>query len=131
MNENNQELLEGLRALAAEGPREAPLHIEEQLKAKFRKQNRRRHLAAWMPDRQCEIGEDIVQVRIEMADVARAMIAQEIIELRERAGNVLIAAPVDDIQPFAGVRVVKQQLMFLDLPRGHITRSRRRAERRH
>jgi hypothetical protein len=49
MNENNQELLEGLRALAAEGPREAPLHIEEQLKAKFRKQNRRRHLAAWMP----------------------------------------------------------------------------------
>jgi hypothetical protein len=49
MNENNQELLEGLRALAAEGPREAPLHIEEQLKAQFRKRNRRRHLAAWMP----------------------------------------------------------------------------------
>jgi hypothetical protein len=49
MNENNQELLEGLRALAAEGPREAPLHIEEQLRAQFRKQNRRRHLAAWMP----------------------------------------------------------------------------------
>jgi hypothetical protein len=49
MNENNQELLEGLRALAGEGPREAPLHIEEQLRAQFRKQNRRRHLAAWMP----------------------------------------------------------------------------------
>jgi hypothetical protein len=49
MNENNQELLEGLRALAAEGPREAPLHIEEQLKGQFRKRNRRRHLAAWMP----------------------------------------------------------------------------------
>jgi hypothetical protein len=49
MNENNQELLEGLRALAAEGPREAPLHIEAQLRAQFRKQNRRRHLAAWMP----------------------------------------------------------------------------------
>jgi hypothetical protein len=49
MNENNQELLEGLRALAADGPREAPLHIEEQLRAQFRKQNRRRHLAAWMP----------------------------------------------------------------------------------
>jgi hypothetical protein len=49
MNENDQELLEGLRALAAEGPREAPLHVEEHLKAQFRRQNRRRHLAAWMP----------------------------------------------------------------------------------
>jgi hypothetical protein len=49
MNENNQELLEGLRALAAEGPREAPLHIEEQLKAQFRRHNRRRHLAVWIP----------------------------------------------------------------------------------
>jgi hypothetical protein len=66
-----------------------------------------------------------------MADVACTMIAQEIIELRKRAGNVLIAAPVNDIQPFAGVRVVKQQLMFLALLGGYITRSRRRAERRH
>ncbi len=32
MNENNRELLEGLRALAADGPREAPGRIEERLK---------------------------------------------------------------------------------------------------
>ena len=49
MNENDRELLEGLKALAADGPREAPSHIEEQLKAEFRRQNRRRNLVTWVP----------------------------------------------------------------------------------
>lgn len=49
MNEGNRELLEGLRALGADGPSEAPRHIEEQLKARFRRQNRRRNLMAWAP----------------------------------------------------------------------------------
>jgi hypothetical protein len=49
MNEQNRELLEGLRALAADGPREAPGHIEQQLRAQFRKQNRRRNLWNWAP----------------------------------------------------------------------------------
>lgn len=49
MNENNRELLEGLRALAADGPREAPGHIEEQLIAEFRRHNRRRNLVTWVP----------------------------------------------------------------------------------
>jgi hypothetical protein len=46
MNENT-ELLESLRALAADGPREAPLHIEQQLRAQFRRQSRRRALMTW------------------------------------------------------------------------------------
>jgi hypothetical protein len=49
MNENDSELLNGLRTLAADGPREAPGHIEERLKAEFRRRNRRRSLAAWSP----------------------------------------------------------------------------------
>jgi hypothetical protein len=49
MNENDLELLEGLRALAADGPLEAPRHIEERLKAEFRKRNRRRNLITWAP----------------------------------------------------------------------------------
>lgn len=49
MNENNQELLEGLRALAADGPREAPGRVEERLKSEFRRQNRRRKLMTWVP----------------------------------------------------------------------------------
>jgi len=49
MNENDRELLEGLRALAADGPREAPGHIEERLKTEFRRQRRRRNLLTWVP----------------------------------------------------------------------------------
>jgi hypothetical protein len=49
MNENSRELLEGLRTLAADGPREAPGCIEEHLMAEFRRQNRRRNLIAWVP----------------------------------------------------------------------------------
>jgi hypothetical protein len=49
MNENDRELLQGLRALAADGPREAPGHIEEQLRAEFRRHHRRRKMLTWMP----------------------------------------------------------------------------------
>jgi hypothetical protein len=48
MNEN-PELLEALRALAADGPRQAPRHVEEQLLAQFRRHRRRRNLATWGP----------------------------------------------------------------------------------
>jgi hypothetical protein len=49
MTENDRELLEGLRALGADGPRQAPGRIEERLKWEFRRQNRRRKLTTWMP----------------------------------------------------------------------------------
>jgi hypothetical protein len=49
MTENERELLEGLRALAADGPREAPGRIEERLKWEFRRQNRHRKLVTWVP----------------------------------------------------------------------------------
>jgi hypothetical protein len=49
MTENDRELLEGLRALGADGPREAPGRVEERLKWEFRRQNRRRSLMTWVP----------------------------------------------------------------------------------
>jgi hypothetical protein len=48
MIEDNRELLEGLRALASDGPQEAPPHIEARLKAEFRRLNRRRNLVTWV-----------------------------------------------------------------------------------
>jgi len=45
------------------------------------------------------------------------MIAQEIIELGEGAGNVLVSAPVNNIQALARMRVVKQQEMIVVLLR--------------
>ncbi len=49
MNEKDRELLEGLRALAMDGPSEAPGRIEEQLRSEFRSQKRRRNLMTWVP----------------------------------------------------------------------------------
>jgi hypothetical protein len=42
--EDNRELLEDLRALAADGPQTAPDRMELQLRAEFRKRTRRRRL---------------------------------------------------------------------------------------
>lgn len=46
---DNRELLQDLRALAVEGPREAPIHVEERLRVEFRRQARRRMLVGWLP----------------------------------------------------------------------------------
>src|SRR6266481_5781307 len=81
-------------------------------------------LAAGMSDRRCEIREDIVQARIEMANVARPMIAEEIIELGERARNVLVTTAVNKFNPLTGVRVVKQQEMILALLGERLRRGR-------
>ena len=48
MNENEQELLDGLHALASDGPREAPPHVEQQLLSEFRRRSHRRRLRAWI-----------------------------------------------------------------------------------
>jgi hypothetical protein len=45
--EDNRELLENLRALAADGPQDAPDRVERQLRAEFRTRIRRRRIRVW------------------------------------------------------------------------------------
>jgi hypothetical protein len=47
--QDDHEVLEGLRALAADSPHEAPRRVEEQLLAAFRSRRRRRSLMTWAP----------------------------------------------------------------------------------
>lgn len=52
MNENHgilPELLDDLRALASDGPQEAPPHVEARLMQEFRRRKRRRNLRMWGP----------------------------------------------------------------------------------
>lgn len=49
MTENERELLEGLRQLAAEGPRQAPPSLEARLLAEFDRRQRRRRWMVWLP----------------------------------------------------------------------------------
>jgi len=48
MNEQEQELLEGLRALAAESPHEAPVYVEQRLLTEFRRRSRARRNRIWL-----------------------------------------------------------------------------------
>ena len=45
----DRELLEGLRALAVDGPCEAPGHVEDRLRMAFQRHHRRRKLLIWTP----------------------------------------------------------------------------------
>jgi hypothetical protein len=45
--EDNRELLEDLRALASDGPRQAPDRVEWELRTEFRKRTRRRRAKVW------------------------------------------------------------------------------------
>lgn len=47
MNENDRELLEGLRSLAVDGPQGAPAFIEERLMSEFRRRKRVWRVAVW------------------------------------------------------------------------------------
>ena len=48
MNTDERELLEGLHALASDGPGHAPVEVEDRLVAVFRDRFRRRRARAWM-----------------------------------------------------------------------------------
>src|ERR1700733_14680301 len=49
MTDNEQKLLEGMRALAEDSPVEAPLHLEQKLVAEFRRRASARRWSAWGP----------------------------------------------------------------------------------
>lgn len=48
MNDNDSKLLEGLRVLAADGPREAPVCVEDRLLGELRKRSRARRRNRWV-----------------------------------------------------------------------------------
>ena len=48
MNADERDLLEGLHALASDGPRQAPPEVETRLLAAFRERYRQRRARAWM-----------------------------------------------------------------------------------
>lgn len=69
--------------------------------------------AAGMADGGGEVREDVVEARIEVANVVGDVVAQEVIEPGQGCGDVLRAAAVNDADALAGVGVVEQQGMIL------------------
>jgi hypothetical protein len=48
-----------------------------------------------------------------MVHFSGAVVAEEVVELRESLGNVSIAVAIDDIQTFSGVCVIEPQAAVL------------------
>src|SRR6202035_5771319 len=48
MNADERDLVEGLRALASEGPRQMPIEVQARLLAEFRRRSRLRRARTWM-----------------------------------------------------------------------------------
>jgi hypothetical protein len=60
-------------------------------------------------ERRGQVVEKVEEVRIEMTHISRTVIAQKMVELVQRFGDVLITTTIDDVQPLARVRVIKAE----------------------
>jgi len=58
------------------------------------------------PHSRRQILQDVKDLGIEMMNLARAMVSEKIVELRDGVSNVLIPSAVHDIEPLARVRVI-------------------------
>src|SRR5580658_5739590 len=61
--------------------------------------------AAGIGERRGQVVEKVEEPRIEMTHISGAVVAQIMVELVHRFGNVFITAAIDDIQPLARVSV--------------------------
>ena len=64
-------------------------------------------------ERRRQVVEQVEEARIEMAHISGTVVAQIMVELVQRFGDVLITATIDDIQPLAGVSVIEVQPVFV------------------
>ena len=60
-----------------------------------------------------QVRQNVEHMRIVMLHVAGTMVAQKMIQLRFRSRQILIAAPVNNVNALAGVRMVKPKMVFL------------------
>src|SRR6202020_3289653 len=56
-----------------------------------------------------QVVEKVEEARIEMADISSTVVAQKMVEVVKRFGDVLITATIDDIQPLARVSVIEAE----------------------
>lgn len=88
MNEH-PELLDALRALASEGPSEAPPQVEERLKREFRRLNRRRNLVTWVPVLSAAAAVVIALLLWNHAGKVKPVITAPSVAAAEAAGSVV------------------------------------------
>ena len=69
--------------------------------------------ATGIAERRGQVVEKVEEMRIEMMHITGTVIAQKMVELVERFGNVLITATIDNIQPLTGMSVIEAEPVFV------------------
>ncbi len=62
-----------------------------------------------------QIVQQIEQPRIEMVDRSGAVVAKKVLQLVDGRRNILLPAPVNDIEPFIGVSVIQPKTVRRDV----------------
>ena len=79
-----------------------------------------------------QVIQQVKQPRIEVLNIPGAVIAQEMVQLVERVGQIRVAAAINDLQPLVGVGVIKAQAVFAGRLEGGLRgASRQRGEQPH
>ena len=69
-------------------------------------------LTAGIVQRRGQVVEEVEQVGIKMTYFSRAMVAEIVVELGQRFWYVIFATPVNDIESFIGMGMVKAKPVF-------------------
>src|SRR5271166_3988914 len=70
-------------------------------------------LTTGIAERRGQVVEKIEEARIEMMHISGTVVAQIMVELVQRFGDVLITATIDDIQPLACVSVIEAETVLV------------------
>jgi hypothetical protein len=118
MNADERELLEGLHAIAADGPCQAPPNIEARLLAEFRKRSRLRRARIWMSA--ASIGAVAAAIAVLVWIGPRApkpeVVQQDATVLAdETAGDFYPLPDADGLPPIESAMVVRVQMPMASL----------------
>ena len=118
MNADERNLLEGLQELASEGPRQAPLHMEQRLLAEFRKRSRVRRARIWMSAAGVGAMAAAIAVLVWIGPLRRvpgALQQDSVVQADETAADFYPLPDADGLPPVESAMVVRVQLPMSSL----------------
>jgi len=113
MNADERNLLEGLQEIASEGPRQAPLSMEQRLLAEFRKRSRVRRARIWMSAAGAGAMAAAIAVMVWIGPLRpepRALQQDAVVQADETAADFYPLPDADGLPPVESAMVVRVQL---------------------
>jgi hypothetical protein len=118
MNADERELLEGLRALSADGPSQAPVALEDRLLTEFRRRSRQRRARAWMSAVSVGAVAATIAVLLWIGPLGAKRVAPQpdaTVLADERAAGFYPLPDADSLPPVESAMVVRVQMPMASL----------------